>query len=109
MSDDATEASLEDFVNRVATLVVSNHGWKGTASELLLVTGCTAFSTNYITKLLRMSRSRLEIKGITFQSGKTNGKRFIRFQMTGNAPLPNKKEHTVLSFPTLDQGEKKTE
>ena len=96
------EATLADFVSRIKAVVVKGGGWKGTASELLLVTGCNSYSLNYVTKLLKASKEQLNIEGITFRYGKSNGKRYISFELAEGAEPAKREAHKVIEFPQVE-------
>jgi len=74
----------------------------GTASELLLVTGCNSYSINYVTKLLKASKEQLKIEGITFRYGKSNGKRYISFELAEGAEPAKREPHKVIEFPQVE-------
>lgn len=96
------EATLADFVRRIKSVVLKGGGWKGTASELLLVTGCNSYSLNYVTKLLKASKEQLKIEGITFRYGKSNGKRYISFELAEGAEPAKREAHKVIEFPQVE-------
>lgn len=96
------EATLADFVRRIKSVVLKGGGWKGTASELLLVTGCHSYSINYVTKLLKASKEQLIIEGITFRYGKSNGRRYISFELVEGKNPEKREAHKVIEFPQVE-------